>query len=147
MKVLFTQSCPTLCDPMDCSLPSSSVYGILQARVLEWVAIPFFRGYSWPRGWTQVSCIAGRFFSWVVQHACFVASVFLVDGVVDRTRGEIWARCILRTECTYDHHIHLLYWRDAGASIADLYSWSSLISLLDSYRIYLHFLCRALGRP
>ena len=39
-----TQSCPTLCDPMDCSIPGSSLHGILQARVLVWVAISFFRG-------------------------------------------------------------------------------------------------------
>ena len=42
--VLVVQLCLTLCDPMDCSLPGSSVYGILQARILEWVAIPFFKG-------------------------------------------------------------------------------------------------------
>ena len=54
------QSCPTLCDPMDCSLPDFSVYGIFQARVLEWGAISFSRGSSWPRDRTQVSCIAGR---------------------------------------------------------------------------------------
>ena len=47
--VLVTQSCLTLCDPMDCSLLGSSFHGILQARLLEWVAIPFFRGSSWPR--------------------------------------------------------------------------------------------------
>ena len=44
-----SQSCPTLCDPMDCSLPGSSLHGILQARVLEWVAIAFSRGSSRPR--------------------------------------------------------------------------------------------------
>ena len=43
------QSCPTLCDPMDCSLPNSSVYGIFQVRILEWVAISSFQGSSWPR--------------------------------------------------------------------------------------------------
>ena len=43
------QLCQTLCDPMDCSPPSSSVHGILQARILEWVVISFFRGSSWPR--------------------------------------------------------------------------------------------------
>ena len=48
-----TQSCLTLCDPMDCSLPSSSVHGILQARVLEWVAISFSRGSSRPKDQTQ----------------------------------------------------------------------------------------------
>ena len=54
-------SCVPLCDSMDCSLPGSSVHGILQARTLEWVAIPFSRGSAWSRKWTQVSCIAGRF--------------------------------------------------------------------------------------
>ena len=58
-----TQSCPTLCDPMDCSLPGSSVHGILQVRILEWVAISFSRGSSQPRDWTQVSWIAGRCFN------------------------------------------------------------------------------------
>ena len=55
------QSCPTLCGPMDCSLPGSSVHGILQPRIVEWVAMPSSRGSSWLRGQTQVSCIAGRF--------------------------------------------------------------------------------------
>ena len=58
-----TQLCPTLCDPMDCSLPGSSIHGILQARVLEWVAISFSRGSSRPRDRTQVSRIVGRRFS------------------------------------------------------------------------------------
>ena len=61
-KVLVFQLCLTLCDPMDCIPPGSSVYGILQWRILEWVAIPFSRGSSWPRNQTQVSCITGRFF-------------------------------------------------------------------------------------
>ena len=46
------------CNTIDCSLPDSSVVGILQARILEWVAISFSRGSSWLRNWTQVSCIA-----------------------------------------------------------------------------------------
>ena len=57
------QSCLTLCDPMDCSLPGSSVHWIFQARVLEWVAISFSRGFSWPRDRTWVSLIAGRCFT------------------------------------------------------------------------------------
>ena len=57
------QSCPTLCDPMDCSLPGSSFHGILQARVLEWVVISFSRGSSRPRDRTQVSRIPGRCFN------------------------------------------------------------------------------------
>ena len=50
VKVLATLSCPTLCNPMDCGPPGSSVHGILQARILEWVARPSFRRSSWPRG-------------------------------------------------------------------------------------------------
>ena len=57
------QSCPTLCDPMDCSLPGSSVHEIFQARGLEWVAISFSRGSSRPRDWTRVSRVAGRHFT------------------------------------------------------------------------------------
>ena len=55
MKVKVTQSCMILCDPADCSLPSFSIHGILQARILEWVAIPSFRGSFQPRDQTQVS--------------------------------------------------------------------------------------------
>ena len=58
-----TQSCPTLCDPVDCSPSGSSVHGILQARILEWVAISFSRGSSRPRDQTQVSHIADRCFN------------------------------------------------------------------------------------
>ena len=62
--------CPTLCDPMDCSLPGSSVHRIFQARVLDWVAIAFSRGSSPPRDRTQVSLTAGRFFtSWAPREA------------------------------------------------------------------------------
>ena len=57
------QSCPTLCDPVDCSPPGSSVHGILRPRILEWVAISFSRGSSRPRGRTQLSCMAGRRFN------------------------------------------------------------------------------------
>ena len=53
----------TFCSPVDCSPPGSSVHGILQVRILEWVAMPSSRGSSPPRDWTRVSCIAGRFFS------------------------------------------------------------------------------------
>ena len=62
------QPCLTLCDPMDCSLPGSSIHEIFQARVLEWVAISFSRGSSRPRDRTQVSCIAGkRFIIWATR--------------------------------------------------------------------------------
>ena len=59
--VLIAQLCPTLSDPMDCGPPGSSVHEILQASILEWVAIPYSKGSSWPRDQTWVSLIAGRF--------------------------------------------------------------------------------------
>ena len=68
-KVLATQSYLTICNPMQTpyicnySPPGSSVHGILQARILEWVAMPFSRGASQPRDQIWVSCIAGRFFT------------------------------------------------------------------------------------
>ena len=81
MKLLFplscsesevAQSCPTLCDPMDCSLPCSSIHGIFQARVLEWVAISFSRGSSRPRDRTQVSRIVGRCFTiWATREVYY----------------------------------------------------------------------------
>ena len=68
--VIVTLSCLILCDPMDCSLPGSSVHGIPQARTLEWVAISFSRGSSPPRDQTQASHIAGRFFTiWATREA------------------------------------------------------------------------------
>ena len=65
-----SHSVVSLCDPMDCSLPGCSAYGILQARILEWVAIPSSRGSSWPRDQTQVFYIAGRLFTvWATREA------------------------------------------------------------------------------
>ena len=61
--VVAAQSYPTLCDPMDCSLQGSSIHGIFQARVIEWVAISFSSGSSRPRDQTRVSFIAGRRFT------------------------------------------------------------------------------------
>ena len=64
------QPCLTLCDPVDCGLPGSSVYGILQARILEWVAIPVSRISSEPKNQTWLSLIAGRFFTfWATREA------------------------------------------------------------------------------
>ena len=98
--MLVAQSRPTLCDSMDCIPPGSSLRGILQARILEWVAIPFPRGSSWPRrDRTCVSCIAGGFFTvwaigeaWITlqtdeeAHACSIMPK-MSRGVWDVTRG------------------------------------------------------------
>ena len=72
VNILVDQLCLTLCNHMDCNLPDSSVHGILQARILEWVAISYFRGSSWPRDQTQISYTAGRFFTiWATSSVQF----------------------------------------------------------------------------
>ena len=85
--VLVAQSCPTLCNPMDCSPSGSSVHRILQAGVLEWVPISFSRRPSRPRDQTQVSSMVGRCFTIgatkevpVVTHFLYLGSKIIVDG-------------------------------------------------------------------
>ena len=69
--VWVAQSCPTLCHPTNSSSPGSNIHEILQARILEWVAMPFFWGSSWPRDWSYVSCIAGGPFTfWATTELC-----------------------------------------------------------------------------
>ena len=81
------QLCLTLRDPMDCSLPGFSVHAILQARILEWVAIPSSRGSSQPRNQTK-SCIAGRFFtSWATRKSSLVAQMV-------KSPPAMWETCV-----------------------------------------------------
>ena len=75
------QSCPSLWDPMDCSLPHFSIHGIFQARVLEWVAISSSRGSSWPRARTWVSCIVGRHCGFTVWATTEVRRCLTVEGI------------------------------------------------------------------
>ena len=70
---LVTQSYLTLCNPMDCSPPGFSVHGILQARILEWVAIPFFSRSSRPRDWTQVSHVGRQ----ILYSLSYQGSIFI----------------------------------------------------------------------
>ena len=85
------QSLSTLCDPLDCSLPGSSVYGIFQARILEWIAISFSRRSSWPRDWTRVSRLVSRCFTvWATREA-------LIDYV-----------CALETDILLYHHNRMI---------------------------------------
>ena len=77
LVVLGTQSCLIICDPMDCSPPDSSIHEILQARILEWVAIPFFRRSSRPRDQTQVFHTAGRLFTvWTTREIYLFTKIF-----------------------------------------------------------------------
>ena len=81
-SVLVHHLCPTLCDLMDCSQPGSSIHGIFQAGILEWVAISVLRGFSQPRDQIQVSCIASRFFTdWATREVpffCLFVCLFLL---------------------------------------------------------------------
>ena len=103
MHTKSLQSCPTLCDPMYCSPPGSSVHGILQARILKWVAIPFSTGSSWPMDWTRVSCIAGRFFTiWATKEAALLVSDFQIFFTTTPTKKHI-----LHLDSVYTHtHAH-----------------------------------------
>ena len=74
------QSCLTLCNPMGCSLPGSSVHGIFQTRMLEWIAIFFARGSSRPRNRTQVSRIAGRCFTiWATREVTILRTMLILE--------------------------------------------------------------------
>ena len=86
---LVAQSCPTLCDLTDCIPPDSSVHGILQVRILEWVAISFSRGSFQARDQTQVSCTAGRFFTnWATREGCLVGPHQTVDESIIKIQAE-----------------------------------------------------------
>ena len=92
------QWCPTLCDPMDCCPPGSSVHGIFQATVLEWVAISFSRGSSWPRDRTRVSCIASRCFTvWAkpLSHSLFLS--FSSSREINHCTFMNWQHCLIKS--------------------------------------------------
>ena len=103
------QSCPTLCDPMDCSPPGSSVHGIFQAWILEWVAFPFSRESSWPRDRTQVSRIVGRHFTvWATREANKSSEHFCHPGMTYSIApwsmsGVAYYACVAvcKNECVY----------------------------------------------
>ena len=94
MQCLVAQSCPTLGDPVDYSLPCSSVLGILQAGILEWVALSFSRGPSQPRDRTGVSCIPGRFSTnWATREenqSITAKFFFLITNILKSKREDKW---------------------------------------------------------
>ena len=108
------QSCLTLCDPMDCSIPGSSIHGIFQARVLEWVAISFSRGSSRPRNWTQVSLIVGRCFTvWATREVQLIASQF--HGWI---RVQLPYRAISFWNCLISHSSKLSFTMSPSRTLA-----------------------------
>ena len=105
----------TLCDPVNYSLPGSSVR-ILQARILEWVAIPFSRGSSQPRDQTQVSCLAGRFFRlWATRESplCTVKFTF-VDSQAGRKGDSFLFHLFVFATLIYSNKDWLVKWGSTG---------------------------------
>ena len=105
VKVLGTQSVLTPCDPIDCSPWGSSVHRTLRARIPEWVANPFSSGSSQPRDQTQVSCIAGRFFTvWATREALIITVKRPNNLAANRLCDILWS-------CTIEvaHVSYLLY--------------------------------------
>ena len=105
MCVKLLQLYPTLCDPMDYSTPGSSVHGILQARILEWVAVSSSRGSSQPRDQTCVSCIVGRFFT------TEPSSWLYFTNVLSNPAGRIHSVAIFKAlQARRRHSVHILAW-------------------------------------
>ena len=85
------QSCPTLCDPVDCSLPGFSVHGIFQAIVLEWTAISFSRRSSRPRDRTRVSCIVDRRFTiWATREVKVKIGNYFANKGLEISWSKLW---------------------------------------------------------
>ena len=126
-KSEFTQSSRTLCDPMDCSLPGSSLHGILQARVLEWVAISFSRGSSWPRDRTRVSRIAGRRFNlWAIREA------FPQSRVPFYSLRNKWEQALFFYGLKMKKRIQSFFW----IFCQNIFPWPFLFSLSNLFHIF-----------
>ena len=132
------QSCLTLCNPVDCSLPGSSIHEILQAKILEWVAISFSRGSSWTRDWTQVSHIAGRCFNlWATREA---PGSTVIDTPRNNVLPAIWASLNpVKLTCKINQHIGLF--RFTGLLMPEnttrSYEWMALTVFILEYYLYL----------
>ena len=107
------QLCLTLCDPVDCSLPGSSVHGIFQARILEWVAISYSRGSSQPRDWTWISCISciGR---QVLFHCATWVTFTLAGEILDLKMEPVSNRWLEGSCCVAQGAQLSALWRPAG---------------------------------
>ena len=129
LLALVAQLCPTLCDSMD--PPGSSVHRVLQARILQWVAIPFSRGSFPLRDRTQLSCIAGRFFTvWATREALllfhlFFIIIFLPHPDLVFYSIDIGHSARRSTLCTSWHLLPLL----SACSLLDSQPWTLIIVL------------------
>ena len=141
------QFCLTLCDPMDWSPLGSSVQGIVQTRILEWVAIPFSRGSSRPRDQIQVSCIAGRFFTiWATKepNKCpdkkrYQRADSLSEGKPCEHTGKRWL-CTNQEEISYQEPTLCALW----SQISSLLNCEKINSCCLSYQVYHILLCKTI---
>ena len=119
----IAQLCSILCDPMDCSLPGSSIHGIFQARVLEWVVIAFSRGSSRPRDRTRVSHIVGGCFTiWATKDSVFIFFPCLCSSL---------QRCFCLIVSMFVFHIEAphRYWMNFGfLRVWGLEGWGQALS-------------------
>ena len=127
--------CPTLCDPMDCNLPGSSIRGIFQARILEWIAVSFSRRSSQPRDWTQVYSIVGRHYTiWATREMLVIGSgdrfftewlnevirVGTYHRISDVDLGHPRAMMRVKTMPSRDSHEHLSFLRQTVSRFQSL---------------------------
>ena len=118
-----TQSCPTLCNPMDCSLQGSSVYGIFQAIVLKWIAISFSRGSSQPRDRTRVSHIVDRRFTvWATRE--------VISTLKFKSVPVHYSQLMVKFTCLYNLH-PIFFFLGMPLFLNLIYQlWIGLVSLL-----------------
>ena len=130
------KSYPTLCDPMDCSLPGSSIHGIFQARILEWVAISFFRRFFRPRAWTQVSGTVGRCFTvWTIRE------VRAWEGMVEIRHAKIndWTTHFFSYSTVWARSSGVLAPWPSGNNSEGMQLWSGLVVVGEV--VYKYALC------
>ena len=127
------------CNPMDCSLSGSSVNGILQGRILEWVAISFSRGSSWPRNWTRVSCIAGRFFTdWAEGSHLSVLSFNFWWFILNKCGKGKWPEVLLHS--IYQVNAFLQYFKQKKHLLLKMTLWYFYLWDLNTYMKCLYIL-------
>ena len=132
--IIKVKVCLTLCDHTDRSPPGSSVHGILQVRILEWVAILFSRGSSWLRDRTLVSCIGGRFFTfWASRGAPIIIKLFPIRTIWKQrtyhTSSTSGAWLQIKTRQTIDFELH-------GFLLLDFYKFSSSSTQLQFLKLF-----------
>ena len=153
VQCLVTQSCLTLCDPKDCSPLGFSVHGIIQARILERVAMPSSRGSSQPRDQTQVSHIAGRFFTiWATREALYhINNIIYLDAQIVQEFISSWLLCLFKTlnshENTSNSNVSAPDLLQLCISNSFLQQWETWPPLFSIHVLVLICLVSLLGNP